>query len=114
MGRDRTFATNVSKAIRQYNPSCIRVNPGQLAELLSSDEISKLPWDSLSNIKTIHPVATTLPRAMEENVRKVFPAVTSVCINYGASEFGLVTHGEDHTHIGWVVGGCVLKVLLSY
>ncbi len=101
---------NLILAIRRYRPHQILVNLGQLASLLASPSLATLTQEDLANLVRVVPFAGTVPKAIEEKARRALPPKVNLVNGYGASEFGGVTRGFDHSHLGWLKEGCMAKV----
>ncbi len=100
-------------ALRRYRPEQIRLNPGQLAALVGSPLASGLAAEEgVADLKGVLPIASTVPQAMEEKVLRTFSSARGLVVfnAYGASEFGLLTAGTSHRHLGWLKPGCAAKV----
>ncbi len=75
--------------MEEYNPYCLMLNAGQLAELVYSNELASLDKVHVQGLKVVQPIAYSIPQALEDEVTIKFGNKIRIVNVYGTSECGV-------------------------
>lgn len=100
------------KAIKKAKPEVLMLGAHhyvQLSEYECFDSGQITPAD-LSTVTRIFPAGSAVPAICEERLKQKFPNLQSVFNGYGQTECGMISIGEENSHLGLLHSAGQLKI----